>query len=66
MKYSELLRLLLKNGWYKVSKKGSHIKLRHVMNSNTIIFPDHGSREMGKGMEIKIKKIAGFSLRGHK
>ncbi|MEA1980677.1 MAG: type II toxin-antitoxin system HicA family toxin [candidate division Zixibacteria bacterium] len=66
MKYSELLRLLLKNGWYTVSRKGSYIKLRHRENPNTIIFPDHGSREMGKGMEIKIKKIAGLKERGHK
>jgi len=60
MKYSELLRLLLKNGWYKVSQKGSHLKLRHLVNPNIIIFADHGSREMGKGMEIKIKKQAGL------
>ena len=35
-------------------------------NSNIIIFPDHGSREMGKGMEKKIKKIAGLKERGNK
>ncbi len=60
MKYSEMLRFLLKNGWFKVSQKGSHIKLRHHANPNTIIFADHGSREMGKGMEMKIKKQAGL------
>ena len=66
MKCSELLRLLLKNGWVKVSRKGSHIKLKNTNNSNIIIFPDHGSQEMGKGMEEKIKKIAGLKERGNK
>lgn len=66
MKCSELLRILLKNAWYIESRKGSHIKLRHKENHSVIIFPDHGSREIGKGMEQKIKKIAGLKERGHK
>ena len=60
MKCSELLRLLKKDGWYKVSQKGSHIKLKHDNKTSTIIFPDHGSQELGTGIEKKIKKIAGL------
>ena len=66
MKCSELLRILLKNAWFIESRKGSHIKLRHRENPNIIIFPGHGSQEMGKGMEQKIKKIAGLKERGPK
>jgi len=29
MKCSELLRLLKKEGWYPVSQRGSHIKMKH-------------------------------------
>ena len=58
MKCSELLRLLKKAGWMEVSQKGSHIKMKHDSISNTIIFPNHGSQELGKGLELKIKKIA--------
>jgi predicted RNA binding protein YcfA (HicA-like mRNA interferase family) len=60
MKSSELLRLLLKDGWTVVSTKGSHLKMKHPHKSGLIIFPDHGSHEMGKGMERKIRKDAGL------
>ena len=60
MKCSELLRLLIKDGWFMVSQKGSHIKLKHPTKSGILIFPDHGTKEMGKGMEQKIRKDAGL------
>jgi predicted RNA binding protein YcfA (HicA-like mRNA interferase family) len=60
MKCSELLRLLLKDGWLVVSSKGSHLKMRHPEKPGMIIFPDHGSDEMGKGMEKRIRKEAGL------
>jgi mRNA interferase HicA len=60
MKCSELLRLLLKNGWEIVSTKGSHVKLKHPEKPDVIIFPNHGAHEMGKGMEKKIRKNAGI------
>jgi len=43
-----------------VSTKGSHLKMKHPQKHGIIIFPDHGSREMGKGMERKIRKDAGL------
>ena len=60
MKCSEFLRLLIKDGWFVVSKKGSHIKMKHPTKPGMLIFPDHGSKEMGKGMEKKIRKDAGL------
>lgn len=60
MKCSELLRILLKDGWTVMSVKGSHLKMKHPKKSGIIIFPDHGSHEMGKGMEMKIRKDAGL------
>ena len=60
MKCSELYRILKKDGWYAVSQKGSHIKLRHHKKSGTIIFPNNGSREVGKGLENKLLKDAGI------
>jgi len=61
MKCSEMLRLLKKDGWYIVSQKGSHIKLRHEMKDGVIIFPYHGSQELGKGLERKLMKDAGIN-----
>ena len=61
MKSSELLRLLEKDGWFSVSQKGSHIKMKHASKVGIIIFPNHGSKEVGKGLEKKIKKDAGIA-----
>ena len=58
MKCSELLRLLIKDGWFVVSKKGSHIKMKHPVKPGMLIFPDHGAKEIGRGMERKIRKDA--------
>lgn len=61
MKSSELYRILIQDGWFKVSQKGtSHVKLRHPNKSGTIIFPIHGSHEVGKGLEKNLLKRAGI------
>ncbi|MBC6365718.1 type II toxin-antitoxin system HicA family toxin [Algoriphagus sp. AK58] len=53
MKCSELLRILLRDGWFIVSQSGSHVKLRHEVKPGIIIFPNHGTKEIGKGLEKK-------------
>ncbi|MEY4330675.1 MAG: hypothetical protein RL609_1423 [Bacteroidota bacterium] len=62
MKCNELLRLLMKNGWVMVSQRGSHVKLilPNSPEKGVIIFPNHGSAELGKGLELKIRKQAGL------
>lgn len=60
MKCSELLRILKRDGWYPISQKGSHLKLGHPNKKNIIIFPNHGSQEVGTGLEKKILKDAGI------
>lgn len=58
MKCNQVLKLLFNGGWFIHSQKGSHIKLRHPIHTNTIIFPNHGSKELGKGLMIKLLKEA--------
>ncbi len=60
MKSSEALRILMKDGWYVISQKGSHMKLIHNVKNGTIIFPNHGSQELGKGLAKKLFKQAGI------
>lgn len=60
MKCSEFLRLLRKDGWYPVSQAGSHVKLKNDNKPGIIIFPNHGSQELGKGLEKKLRKDAGL------
>ena len=60
MKYSEFLRILKKDGGYLVSQSGFHVKLRYDIKPGIIISLNHGSKELGKGLELKIKKDAGL------
>ena len=57
MQCSELFRILTKDGWYPISQKGSHVKLKHDKKKGIIIFPNHGSQELGKGLEKKYSKM---------
>ncbi|RPD41345.1 type II toxin-antitoxin system HicA family toxin [Chitinophaga barathri] len=61
-KCSEILRRLERAGWRVLRQgKGSHIILVHPDKPGTeIIFSDHGSREIGKGLERKYLKQAGL------
>jgi predicted RNA binding protein YcfA (HicA-like mRNA interferase family) len=43
-----------------MSRRGSHLKLRHPNKPTQIIFPYHANQEIGKGMEKRIKKDAGL------
>lgn len=51
----------MKDGWYPVSQKKSHVKLKHGKKPESIIFPNHGIQEIGKGPERKIIKDAGLN-----
>jgi predicted RNA binding protein YcfA (HicA-like mRNA interferase family) len=58
MKCSELFKILKQDGWYPISQKGSHVKLKHDSKPGILIFPNHGSQEIGKGLEKKLLKDA--------
>lgn len=60
MKTSELIRLLQRDGWIVVSQAGSHKKYEHPTKKGQIIVPDHGAKEVGKGLAFKILKQAGL------
>ena len=55
MKYEELHRLVRANGWVKIRQLGtSHM----IYKKGTITYPVpyHGAKEVGKGLERKIRK----------
>ena len=58
MKSSQLMKILTTDGWYKVRQSGSHVTMRHDTKKNQLSVPDHGSSEVGKGLERKILKQA--------
>lgn len=58
MKSSELQKLILSNGWRIVRQTGSHI----IYEKSGVRYPVpfHGSKEVGKGIEKKIKREMGL------
>jgi len=56
VKYNELIRILQKDGWFVIRQTGSHLIMKHFSKSGQITCPDHGSKEIGKGLAIKILK----------
>lgn len=58
MKSSELLRLLYQDGWFKVSQKGSHVKMKHLVKKGVVLVPNHGSKEMATETAMHILKQA--------
>ena len=58
MKSSELNRFILRNGWIVIRQSGSHIIYEKNGSHYTATF--HGSKEVGKGLEMKIKKEMGL------
>jgi len=61
VKYSELIRLLRKSGWFEVRQTGSHMMMQHPNKpSIQLTVPNHGNKEIGKGLQQKILKQAGL------
>jgi mRNA interferase HicA len=58
MKSSELHKLIRKKGWSLLRVKGSHYI--YEKDGRTYPVPFHGTKEMGKGIELKIKKEMGL------
>jgi predicted RNA binding protein YcfA (HicA-like mRNA interferase family) len=58
MKSSEFHKLVLINGWTEVRQTGSH-KIYEKAGKRVAV-PYHGSKEMKKGLEIKLKKEMGL------
>jgi len=54
MKSNELHRLIIKNDWQILRQRGSHII--YIKKDKIYPVPNHGSKEVGKGIEMKIKK----------
>lgn len=58
MKSSELHRIILRNGWIAIRQTGSHV----IYEKGDKIYPVpfHGSKEIYKPLELKIKREMGL------
>ena len=59
MKPKEMIKLLQKNGFIKVSQNGSHVKMLNQETGIQTIVPVH-SKDLKKGIENTILKQAGL------
>ena len=59
MKSNEFIRLIKKKGWQFLRQgKGSHEI--YEKNGKTVSVPNHGAKELGKGLEGKLRKQMGL------
>ncbi|MEO9217372.1 MAG: type II toxin-antitoxin system HicA family toxin [Bacteroidia bacterium] len=58
MKSTEFHRLVKKNGWIFIKAEGSHYI--YGKNGKTYPVPFHGAKELGKGLEKKMRKEMGI------
>ncbi len=61
----DMVKKLLKNGFVKVSQKGSHMKLFNPTTNITTVVPIHVGT-LGKGLERRILKEAGLLFKKEK
>ena len=60
MKYNELLRLLISDGWFIVRQSGSHIIMAHPEKKGKITISFHAGKEIKKGLLRAIIKQSGL------
>ena len=59
MKPREMIKLLQKNGFIKISQNGSHVKMLNQETGKQTIVPLH-SKDLKRGIEQAILKQAGL------
>ena len=59
MKYTEFHRLVLANGWTKLRQLGSS-HIIYKKGDRTYPVPYHGGKEVGRGLERKMRKEMGL------
>jgi len=52
--------MLRADGWFEIRQRGSHKIMRNPARSNELVFPDHGNKEVPKGLYQSILKQAGL------
>lgn len=56
----DIIKKLKSSGFIEVGQRGSHRKLKYL--KVVIIVPDHGSRDLGRGLIKAIERQSGVKL----
>lgn len=62
MKYRELHRIIRKNGWVALPKKGKGSHLRYTKNGVICTVPYHGGKEIDNNFAKRVLKEMGIEL----
>jgi len=57
VKYNELFRILKKDGWFVVRKRGSHVIMKHPTKPEQLTVPYHAGKEVKKGLLKALLKL---------
>lgn len=60
MKIDELVRKLVKDGWFEVRQTGSHKIFKHITKEGSLSIPYHRGKEVPTGTLKAILKKAGI------
>ena len=60
MKVQEILKILRKEGWVEVARRGSHRQLKHQRRNGRVIVPGEPSDDLEAGTLNSILKQAGL------
>jgi predicted RNA binding protein YcfA (HicA-like mRNA interferase family) len=58
----DVLKLLLKDGWFEVNQAGSHKQFKHPAKKGRVTVP-HPNRDIPAGTLRSVEKQAGIKLR---
>ncbi|MGA8381766.1 MAG: type II toxin-antitoxin system HicA family toxin [Stellaceae bacterium] len=61
MTSTDVLRLLLAQGWYEVARKGSHVQLKHPARPGRVTVP-HPRKDLPIGTVKSIERQAGIQI----
>lgn len=60
LKPTEMERIILDDGWFLYSQKGSHRQYKHPTKSGKVTIPFHPGKEINPVTEKSIRKQAGI------
>lgn len=60
MRYREVKKILLEDGWYEVGQRGSHHYFKHPTKPGKIPVPEHAGKDINSNLVREILKEAGL------
>lgn len=60
MRFREVEKLILKDGWYQVNQVGSHHQYKHPIKSGKVTIPEHKGKDINPSVVKSILKQAGL------